>query len=431
MWFLVIANVSGFLLTAYSFFSRRFNYIVQSLLVLLICFSVGVVIIWQAGFLSGGPIWLFAFSVVASVLLGSRAAWVTSLLNIVALVLLGWLASQGQSGDREFLSTFSRFSAALGSFVFLNIVVSISVAVLVDGLQTLNRSAAAANTALEQEKAVLLKTRERLTSEIGERKRTAREMERALDAAEAANKAKSEFLANMSHELRTPLNHIIGFSELLVNNSFGELNAQQAEFLNDVRNSGHHLLALINQILDLSKVEAGKMELEPSLIHLRPLLENSLVMVKEMALKHRIMLSIEVPEELETIEADKMKLSQILYNLLSNAVKFSPDGGAVQVRVTTENDDTTTPRRLRFSVIDTGIGLEAKRPGADIPSLRAGGKLGQPQVPGNRSGAGPDPKNGRTARWLDLGRERGSRAMAPLSILCCPWKGHERKNHYS
>ena len=199
-----------------------------------------------------------------------------------------------------------------------------------------------------------------MIAEIGERKRTALDLERARDVAEAASRTKSEFLANMGHELRTPLNHIIGFTELVLDKNFGELSDQQEEFLNDVLNSGRHLLSLINEILDLSKVEAGKMELDRSLVYLRPFLDNSLVMMKEKALKHRIKLSIEVPEQPETIEADERKLKQILYNLLSNAVKFTSDGGAVRVRVTPENGAGPSPRGLRFSVIDTGIGLEAE-----------------------------------------------------------------------
>jgi signal transduction histidine kinase len=175
--------------------------------------------------------------------------------------------------------------------------------------------------------------------------------------ADAANRSKSEFLANMSHELRTPLNHIIGFTELLVDKKFGPLNAQQDEFLGDVLQSSRHLLELINEILDLSKVEAGRMELAPSQVYLRPMLENSLIMVREKAMKHRIRISTEIPDRPETIRADARKLKQIIYNLLANAVKFTPDGGAVTVRVVEENDGSPGNPSLRFSVIDTGIGL--------------------------------------------------------------------------
>jgi signal transduction histidine kinase len=184
--------------------------------------------------------------------------------------------------------------------------------------------------------------------------------ERAISLAEqakAANRSKSEFLANMSHELRTPLNHIIGFTEIVVDRNFGPLNAQQEEFLGDVLTSGRHLLALINEILDLSKVEAGKMELEPSMVYLRPLMENSLSMIREKAMKHRIKLTTEIPELSGAFLADERKLKQILYNLLSNALKFTPDGGSIRVGVAPEKDDSAPG--LRFTVADTGVGMNA------------------------------------------------------------------------
>ena len=184
------------------------------------------------------------------------------------------------------------------------------------------------------------------------------DLTQARDRAEAANRAKSKFLANMSHELRTPLNHIIGFTELVVDRNFGELNPKQEEFLNDVLQSGHHLLALINDILDLSKVEAGKMDLILSRVFLRPLVDNSLIMLKEKALKHRLKLKTEIPEQPESFQADERKLKQILYNLLSNAVRFTPEGGTIQVRVSPENVAAGGDKGLRFSVIDSGIGLE-------------------------------------------------------------------------
>ncbi len=152
---------------------------------------------------------------------------------------------------------------------------------------------------------------------------------KAKDTAEAANRAKSEFLANMSHELRTPLNHIIGFTELVVDKQCGELNEVQDEYLNDALQSSRHLLSLINDILDLSKVEAGKLELEYTEVRPRMLLEGSLSMVKEKALKHGIQFLTRIDGIPEVIQADERKLKQVLYNLLSNAVKFTPDGGSV------------------------------------------------------------------------------------------------------
>ena len=155
------------------------------------------------------------------------------------------------------------------------------------------------------------------------------ELVQAKEVAEAASRAKSEFLANMSHELRTPLNHIIGFTELVVDKQFGALNEAQEEYLNDALHSSRHLLSLINDILDLSKVEAGKLALEVADVDLRMLLEKSLTMFKEKALKHRIQLSVDIDGIPGTIQADERKLKQVVYNLLSNAVKFTPEGGSV------------------------------------------------------------------------------------------------------
>lgn len=183
------------------------------------------------------------------------------------------------------------------------------------------------------------------------------ELEAAMNSAEKASQSKSQFLANMSHELRTPLNHIIGFSELLLEKHFGELNAIQEEYLNDVVHSSQHLLALINDILDLSKIEAGKMELELSQCTIRDLLQHSLVMIKEKAVKSGIKLKIEVVDAPETITVDERKLKQILYNLLSNAVKYTPDGGLIEISASTIFDDRTHAEMLQICVSDSGIGI--------------------------------------------------------------------------
>jgi signal transduction histidine kinase len=187
----------------------------------------------------------------------------------------------------------------------------------------------------------------------------------AKKEAEKANKAKSEFLANMSHELRTPLNHIIGFAELILDKNFGELNEIQTEYLSDIHQSGAHLLSLINDILDLSKVEAGKLELQPCNVDLRRLLDNSFTMIKEKALKHGIKLSNNFNGAPDTIIADERKLKQIMYNLLSNAVKFTPDGGKISIKAETYDlnnklqlgADSNQNPGIKISVLDTGIGI--------------------------------------------------------------------------
>jgi signal transduction histidine kinase len=153
--------------------------------------------------------------------------------------------------------------------------------------------------------------------------------------AETASRTKSEFLANMSHELRTPLNHIMGFTELVADGHVGDVNETQREYLGDVLHSSRHLLSLINDILDLSKVEAGKMALDLGDVKLKEVLERSLLMIQEVATKRSIRVQKEMNGIPETIRADERKLKQILYNLLSNAVKFSLEGGIILLKAAT------------------------------------------------------------------------------------------------
>ncbi len=170
---------------------------------------------------------------------------------------------------------------------------------------------------------------------------------------EYANRAKSEFLATMSHELRTPLNSIIGFSELLKEGMYGELNEKQAHYINNVITSSKFLLDLINDILDLSKVEAGKIELAKERISVQVTIGETLILIKEKASKLNILLKQEIDPQIDFIEADKQRFKQILFNLLSNAVKFSKkEGGTVTITAKKEGD------MAKISVSDTGIGIK-------------------------------------------------------------------------
>ncbi len=166
-----------------------------------------------------------------------------------------------------------------------------------------------------------------------------------------ASRHKSEFLASMSHELRTPLNAVIGFSEVLLDRLFGDLNERQDEYVRDIWNSGRHLLELLNEILDLSKVEAGQMVLEPSTFEVSAALDYVLSLVRERAARHGITVSLDVAEDVTTIEADELRFKQVVLNLVSNAVKFTPDGGRVDVRARVEGD------QLSVTVTDTGAGV--------------------------------------------------------------------------
>ena len=149
---------------------------------------------------------------------------------------------------------------------------------------------------------------------------------------EAASRHKSEFLANMSHELRTPLNAVIGFSEVLAQGMFGDINEKQTEYLHDILESGRHLLSLINDILDLSKIEAGRMELAPAPFHLPTALENAVTLVRERAGRHGITLELDIDPGLGELVGDERKVKQVLLNLLSNAVKFTPEEGRISLK---------------------------------------------------------------------------------------------------
>jgi signal transduction histidine kinase len=181
-----------------------------------------------------------------------------------------------------------------------------------------------------------------------------REIEIKSRELETASRHKSEFLANMSHELRTPLNAIIGFSEVLGERLFGELNAKQSEYVTDIAESGRHLLALINDILDLSKIEAGRMELEAGEVELAKAIAQTLSLVRERAERRGIALSSAVDDAIGVVRADARKVKQVLLNLLSNALKFTPEGGRIDVRAVAFDD------RVEVSVADTGVGIAAE-----------------------------------------------------------------------
>jgi signal transduction histidine kinase len=209
--------------------------------------------------------------------------------------------------------------------------------------------------------------------------RVFRELERKTAELQVASQHKSDFLASMSHELRTPLNAIIGFSEVLLERMFGELNERQDEYLRDILNSGKHLLELLNEILDLSKVEAGRMELEVSVFSLRGTIEHAIALVRERAALHSIAVTLEMDPGLDLIETDELRFKQVMLNLLSNAVKFTPNGGRVAVRA------VRTGQRLAVTVTDNGVGIrpedrerifESFQQGQRSPSREEGTGLG-------------------------------------------------------
>jgi signal transduction histidine kinase len=177
------------------------------------------------------------------------------------------------------------------------------------------------------------------------------ELRRLYTELEAASQHKSEFLANMSHELRTPLNAIIGFSQVLRDEMVGSVNEKQAEYLDDIISSGNHLLSLINDVLDLSKVEAGQVELEVHPFSLREALERGVVMVRERATEEGVRVAFAADPEVDVVDGDERRIKQVIFNLLSNAVKFTPSGGEIDVSATRLNGE------VRVSVADTGPGV--------------------------------------------------------------------------
>lgn len=283
-------------------------------------------------------VWIYTFPLFAMFLLGSKKGLVANLLFFVPIVF--FLIVEPQS------SMFTIYSKNLKMRIIPSFLVVLVYSYLFEFMR--ERSYC------------------ELITEVDGHHQTAEKLHEAKIISEKANQTKSDFLANMSHELRTPLNHIIGFTELVLGKHFGDLNDTQEEYLNDVHQSSHHLLSLINDILDISKVEAGKLKLEPTPVNLRKLLESSLTIVKEKANKHGINLAHDLDEIPDTIIADERKLKQIIYNLLSNAVKFTPDQGKVQITAQTCNcgdvvslGSVKGDRGIKISVIDTGIGIEA------------------------------------------------------------------------
>jgi signal transduction histidine kinase len=206
------------------------------------------------------------------------------------------------------------------------------------------------------------------------------ELGRLYRELETASRHKSEFLASMSHELRTPLNAIIGFSEVLQERMFGELNDKQAEYIDDIIASGRHLLALINDILDLSKIEAGRMELDLTPFDVPLTVETTVSLIRERATRRGLRLESAVDEQLGSVVGDERKVRQVLLNLLSNAVKFTPEGGRVGVTAARVNG------AVEIAVSDTGIGIapedqaavfeEFRQVGNDAASKREGTGLG-------------------------------------------------------
>jgi signal transduction histidine kinase len=255
--------------------------------------------------------------------------------------------------------------ASIGLALLLGYGISSSIVRPVQKMETRMREIASG----EFTSAVVVRNQDELGALAADLNRMSDQLGTLYRQLEAANQHKSEFLANMSHELRTPLNAIIGFSEVLKDEMFGQLNDKQLEYARDIYTSGHHLLSLINDILDLAKIEAGRMELAVSTFDVSATLENALTLVRGRAARQGIQLELQVDEGLGTFSGDERKFRQTLLNLLSNAVKFTPEKGRVQVVAGPVDDG------IQVSVIDTGVGIPKEEQEAIFDAFH--------QVPGN------------------------------------------------
>jgi signal transduction histidine kinase len=264
-----------------------------------------------------------------------------------------------------------------------------------------------------------------------------RELDAKSRQLEAASRHKSEFLANMSHELRTPLNAVIGFSEVLQERMFGELNPKQGEYVQDIHASGRHLLSLVNDILDLSKVEAGRMELELSVFNLQATVEAALTLVRERAARHGVELELVLDPRLGELTGDERKIRQVLLNLLSNAVKFTPDGG--RIIVTARAGEGI----VEVSVRDTGIGIapedqaeifeEFRQVGHDDARKQGGTGLGLTlakrfvELHGGRIGVQSQPGQGpRSPSPCPCSPPERARVMSPIERAAVAGQPRER-----
>jgi PAS domain S-box-containing protein len=206
--------------------------------------------------------------------------------------------------------------------------------------------------------------------DISELKHIEEDMRLARDNEQRANRAKSEFLSRTSHELRTPLHGIIGFAEFLIEGTPGDLNPKQMDYLVDIYNSGQHLLRLINEVLDLAKIEAGKMGVTPEKFSVRAAVASVYAGAKLIARKHSIQVDVAISSKLDVVRLDKQKFQQILYNLLSNAIKFTQERGVVKIRVEDQDEG-----HFQLEVQDTGIGIKSedlKRLFQDFEQLESG-----------------------------------------------------------
>ncbi len=291
--------------------------------------------------------WYLANISGAAFAMGQLAAFFVFLWDTLIYVCLAWSRGESAGFDRVAFQVLFKMVCLYGaSFFFLK------------GAMELNRKRLAVKK-LKENETRKVEELTRLTQVLDQKSRELAEANRKV---EESNRLKSQFMANMSHELRTPLNSIVGFSEVLLTRLEGEISARYTKFLSNIHTSGQHLLRIINDILDLSKIEAGQVDLHPEAISVRDVADGVCTIMRSLAVKRKIRFLKEIPDNLPPLHADPVKYKQILYNLVSNAVKFSPDDSKVEIRARylSQEASSLNEESIQVDVVDHGIGIDPR-----------------------------------------------------------------------
>ncbi|MFV9503047.1 MAG: response regulator [Oscillochloridaceae bacterium umkhey_bin13] len=332
---------------------RRLPYQLRAWTLLGLIYGLALIDLVRYSRLANGNLYLFVLIALALVFFGDWRSIMVTVISILTLVAIAFGSVAGtlplETNNLPTLTNWGGWLTTLAAFVATAVVINTAVAALVDRLNTSLVAAEQARDALHDANGLLER---RVAERTAQLEQALTDAHAARAVAEEASEMKSRFLANMSHELRTPLNAIINFSYMLAQGLHGPVNERQHAYLGRVKASGEHLLSLINDILDLAKIEAGRLELFTEPVTLTPLIESAMATVTGLTREKPIELRLELPEALPTLVADPVRLRQVLLNLLSNAAKFT-EAGMITVAA------HTSPNEVTITVRDTGIGIPA------------------------------------------------------------------------